>query len=52
MVLVKDQLFELFQRSKGKWLKNGDVNTFLHVSVKSKSKRNVILSLKIDDVWL
>ncbi|WJX38360.1 hypothetical protein P8452_26031 [Trifolium repens] len=42
-----------FQRAKSKWLKEGDANTkFFHACVKNRSRRNSIIALKKDDMWL
>lgn len=43
----------MFQISKSKWFKECDSNSiFFHTSIKSRSRRNVILSLKVGEVWL
>lgn len=41
---------QLFQRSRVKWINEGDENTsFFHAYIKSRSRRNGILTLKVDD---
>ncbi|MCH86377.1 putative transposon TX1 protein, partial [Trifolium medium] len=43
----------IFQRSRSKWLGQGDANSkFFHGCVLARSKRNVISALKIGDIWL
>jgi hypothetical protein len=43
----------LFQRSRTKWLKEGDANTkFFHGCVKARSKFNSISALRVDEGWL
>ncbi|MCH86627.1 LINE-1 reverse transcriptase like, partial [Trifolium medium] len=51
--LLKNKEALMFQRSRSKWLKEGDANTkFFHGSVKSRSKTNLISALRSGDVWL
>ena len=42
------------QRSKSKWLREGDANLifFLHKYVKLRSHKNMIKALKVDDGWV
>ncbi|MCH80895.1 LINE-1 reverse transcriptase like, partial [Trifolium medium] len=43
----------LFQRSRSKWLKEGDANTkFFHGSVKARTKVNRISALRVEDEWI
>jgi len=50
LLKAKDSL--LFQRSRVKWLKEGDANTsFFHNNVKARSKGNAVKALKVNDEW-
>lgn len=51
LLRLKDS--QLFQRFKSRRLKEGDDNSgFFHDSIKSRSKRNSFLALKVDDNWV
>ncbi|GAU30728.1 hypothetical protein TSUD_145250 [Trifolium subterraneum] len=51
--LLKSKETLMFQRSRSKWLKEGDANTkFFHGSVKARSKSNLISALRVDGEWL
>lgn len=51
LLKIKDS--KLIQRSRSKWLKFRDANLrFYHGFVKSMSKRNAILALHADEVWI
>jgi len=51
--LLKSKDSHLFQRSRSRWLKEGDANTtYFHASVKLRRKRNSILVLRFDDRWV
>ncbi|MCH99194.1 LINE-1 reverse transcriptase like, partial [Trifolium medium] len=50
---LKNKEALMFQRSRSKWLKEGDVNTkFFHSSVKARFKSNLVSALRVGDVWL
>jgi hypothetical protein len=51
--LQKIKEASIFQRSRSKWLCQGDANTkFFHGCVMSRVKRNSIMALKVGDLWL
>jgi hypothetical protein len=51
--LLKNKEAFIFQRSRSKWLKEGDANTkFFHGCVRARTKANCISALKVDDVWI
>jgi hypothetical protein len=51
--LLRSKEALLFQRSRSKWLKEGDANTkFFHNSVKMRAKSNSITALKVDGEWV
>jgi hypothetical protein len=51
--LQKAKETSLFQRSRSRWLCQGDANTkFFHGCVAARTKRNIISALKVGDVWL
>ncbi|WJX49459.1 hypothetical protein P8452_35893 [Trifolium repens] len=51
--LQKIKETSIFQRSRSKWLCQGDANSrFFHGCVASRSKRNSILALKVGDLWI
>ncbi|GAU29496.1 hypothetical protein TSUD_360410 [Trifolium subterraneum] len=51
--LLKSKEMLLFQRSRSKWLKEGDANTkFFHGSVKARLKSNLVMGLLVDGEWL
>jgi hypothetical protein len=51
--LQKIKEASIFQRSRSKWLNQGDANTkFFHGSVVSRAKKNSIMALKVGDIWL
>jgi len=50
LLKAKDAL--IVQRSRAKWLKEGDANSkFFHNCLKSRMSRNTIKALKVDDGW-
>ncbi|MCH79404.1 LINE-1 reverse transcriptase like [Trifolium medium] len=51
--LLKSKEAILFQRSRSKWLREGDANSkYFHSCVNARTKRNAIVALKVGDEWL
>jgi len=51
LLKAKDSL--VVQRSRSKWLKEGDTNSnFFHNCVKSRASRNSLKALRVDDMWV
>jgi len=51
--LLKSKEAMIFQRSKSKWLKEGDANSkFFHKCVKARAHRNGIKALKVGGEWV
>jgi len=51
--LLKCKDASVFQRSKSRWLKEGDNNSkYFHRRVKAKTVRNSIRALKVDGGWV
>jgi hypothetical protein len=51
--LQKIKEASIFQRSRSKWLRQGDANSkFFHGCVKSRCKKNTISALRVGDMWL
>ncbi|MCI19303.1 RNA-directed DNA polymerase (Reverse transcriptase), partial [Trifolium medium] len=51
--LLKSKESVSFQRSRSRWLKEGDANTrFFHSCVKLRGKRNLIRALKVEGGWV
>ncbi|CAJ2642584.1 unnamed protein product [Trifolium pratense] len=49
---LKNKETLMFQRSRSKWLKEGDGNTkFFHNSVKARLKLNLVSALRVGDEW-
>ncbi|WJX96923.1 hypothetical protein P8452_78057 [Trifolium repens] len=52
-VVLKAIDVSIFQRSRSKWLKEGDANTqFFHAQVKSRGRRNNISGLLTENGWV
>jgi hypothetical protein len=44
---------QIFQRSRSRWLREGDANTnFFHNCVRQRRRRNSIVALKVGDRWV
>ena len=44
---------KIFQRSRARWLKEGDANSaYFHACVKKKGRINSILKLQVGDRWV
>lgn len=51
--LLKSKEASLVQRSKSKWLKEGDENSkFFHKSVKLRANQNLIRALQVEGGWV
>jgi hypothetical protein len=52
-LLLKSKDSLEFQRSRSRWLKEGDANTgFFHACVKSRRRSNALVALKSGRAWL
>jgi hypothetical protein len=51
--LQKSKEAIIFQRSRSKWLRQGDANSkYFHGCIAARKKRNSISALKVGDIWL
>jgi hypothetical protein len=51
--LIRNKEALLVQRSRSKWASDGDANTkYFHNCIKSRSKRNFISAIRVNDEWL
>jgi len=51
--LLRSKDASIFQRSKSKWLKEGDANfTYFHRCVKARAIRNSLKAINVDGVWV
>jgi hypothetical protein len=51
--LLRNKEAIMFQRSRSRWLKEGDANSkFFHGCVKARSKGNLISAIWVEDRWL
>jgi hypothetical protein len=51
--LLKSKQSMLFQRSRSKWLKEGDANSkYFHRCIKTRVSRNAIKALKVEGEWI
>jgi len=51
--LLRSKDASIFQRSKSKWLKEGDANSkYFHRCVKARATRNSLKAINVDGVWV
>ncbi|GAU38725.1 hypothetical protein TSUD_396540 [Trifolium subterraneum] len=51
--LLRFKETQIFQRSRSRWLQEGDANTnFFHNSVRQRRRRNLILALRVENRWV
>ena len=51
--LLRSKDASMFQRSKSKWLKDGDANSkYFHTCVKARASRNSLKAIKVDGTWV
>jgi hypothetical protein len=52
-VLLRVRESQIFQRSRTRWLREGDANSvYFHSSIKLRRRRNSILALKVGNRWV